>query len=258
VRGRSGVVLGLVVLAALVAVSTAEAGPWGNRRDKAARFVERRVGVESFAFIDDRGRMHGYRARRVAPSASLLKAILLVAYLNKSSVRDRDLTDHDRSLLGPMIRRSDNTAASTVLSIVGSAAVYRVARRAQMRDFRLVLPIWGLSEVTARDQARFFYKIDRRVVLRHRRYALWLLGHIVRSQRWGIAPETPPHWWIHFKGGWGSGTGRVTHQSALLRRGKKRLALCVLTQWNPSHYYGTKTIQGVARRFLHTPLPVAQ
>ena len=73
-----------------------------------------------------------------------------------------------------------------------------------------------------------------------------VLASIVPSQRWGIPPERPPAWTIHFKGGWGSGTGLVAHQSALLRRDGLRLALSVLTRWNPSHTYGTTTIQGVA------------
>ena len=34
----------------------------------------------------------------------------------------------------------------------------------------------------------------------------------------GSRRSRPPGWTIHFKGGWGSGTGLVTHQSALLRR----------------------------------------
>ena len=46
-----------------------------------------------------------------------------------------------------------------------------------------------------------------------------LLGSIVRSQRWGIARVRPPGWALYFKGGWGSGSGAVDHQVALLRRG---------------------------------------
>jgi hypothetical protein len=65
----------------------------------------------------------------------------------------------------------------------------------------------------------------------------------------------PAGWSIHFKGGWGSGTGLVTHQSALLRNGSSRIALSVLTRWNPSHRYGTRTIRGVAARLLAEPLP---
>ena len=168
----------------------------------------------------------------------------MVAYLNLSSVRDRPLTDRDRNLLGPMIRWSDNTTAGIILNTVGAAGLSRVARRAEMVHFRVHSPVWGLSEITAGDQARFFYRIDRYVPERHRAYARYLLSHIVASQRWGIPPETPSGWRIFFKGGWGTGTGRVTHQSALLQNGSTRLAISVLTEWNPSHAYGTATIRG--------------
>jgi hypothetical protein len=35
------------------------------------------------------------------------------------------------------------------------------------------------------DQTRFFLHIDRRIPVRHRRYAMRLLRSIVPSQRWG-------------------------------------------------------------------------
>lgn len=219
------------------------------------RYAEKRSGVESFAFVDERGRLHGYRRRARAPSASLLKAMALVAYLRLGSVRGRPLRPSDRDLLRPMIRRSDNATAGSVLRIVGSRRLYRLADRARMRDFGFAWPVWGHSLTSARDQAVFFSRIDKLVPRRHRGYALRLLATIVRGQRWGIPKARPPGWSIHFKGGWGSGTGLVTHQSALLREGSLRIALSVLTRWNPSHSYGTRTIRGVALRLLARPLP---
>jgi hypothetical protein len=91
--------------------------------------------VIAFAVVDQRGRVHGYHRAATAPSASVLKAMLLVAYLRKQSVRHRALTDYERGLLGPMIRRSDNVAASTVLGLVGNAGVIRSPRRPGWRTF---------------------------------------------------------------------------------------------------------------------------
>ncbi|HXV56244.1 MAG TPA: serine hydrolase [Gaiellaceae bacterium] len=255
---RPGLLLALAAaaLSALAASTAAPAQTWPEREQAAIRYVEKRAGVESFAFVDDRGRVRAYRGYRVVPSASMLKAILLVAYLRRQSVRARDLRKADRRLLGPMIKWSDNATATRVLDIVGATALYRLADRADFRHFRLRSP-WGLTEITARDQARFFYRIDSFVPRRHRTYALTLLNRIVPSQRWGIPRARPQGWTIHFKGGWGSGTGWVTHQAALLRRGDDRLAVAVFTRFNPSHSYGTRTIRGVARRLLRTPLPLA-
>jgi beta-lactamase class A len=253
-RRWSAFVVAAAVVLAWTACAQAGTSGWWERRQAAVRYVEGRQGVVSFAFVTPGGKLRGYRKWRAAPSASVLKAMLLVAYLNRASVRHRGLTDSDRSLLAPMIRWSDNATATRVLGIVGARKLDRLAARADMRHFKLRSP-WGLSEITAGDQARFFYRIDRYVPRRHRRYARRLLAHIVASQRWGIPPEVPSGWRIFFKGGWGTGTGRVTHQSALLQDGRRRIAIAVLTEWNSSHGHGARTIRGIAARLLRTPLP---
>ena len=174
--------------------------------------------------------------------------MLLVAYLNQSSVRHRPLHDSERALLGPMIRRSDNSAASAIFVRLGTHRLRALARRTGMRRFTPAAPIWGNSRIDAEDQARFFLHIDRTIARRHRRYAMSLLEHITRSQRWGIGRVRPPGWRLFFKGGWGSGTGRVDHQVALLTKGDRRLSLAILTEADGSHAYGKETLRGVARR----------
>jgi Beta-lactamase enzyme family len=240
----------------LAAAQAAQAGPagWPVRKAAAVRWVEERRGIESFAFVDSRGRLWGYRRWRATRSASLLKPMLMVAYLNRRSVRNRPLRNADRRLLGPMIRWSDNDTAGVVLNLVGARGLNALARRADMVHFRLRSP-WGRTEITAGDQARFFYRIDRYVPRWHRAYARWLLASIVPSQRWGIPPVKPAGWRIFRKGGWSSGTGRVTHQVALLERRTRRISVAVLTEGNQNHAYGVRTIRGVAGRLLRTPLP---
>jgi beta-lactamase class A len=249
-RARVCSVAAATAVLALVAAPGSAAVDWEERLERANAYAGSRQGVVYFAMTGTAGRLHGRRAHRRAPSASVLKAMLLVAYLRRESVRDRALTDYDRGLLGPMIRRSANEPANRIIGIVGSSGVYAVASLADMRRFVLHLPIWGHSEVTPRDQARFFREIDSYLPRRHRDYGMHLLASIVRSQRWGIPPVKPEGWRIYFKGGWGSGTGRVTHQVALLRKGERRISIAVFTQWNPSQAYGERTIQGVARRLL--------
>jgi hypothetical protein len=59
-----------------------------------------------------------------------------------------------------------------------------------------------------------------------------------------------PGWRVYFKGGWGSGTGAVDHQVALLRRGNRRVSIAVLTTGSPNHEYGKETLRGVFARLL--------
>jgi hypothetical protein len=107
-----------------------------------------------------------------------------------------------------------------------------------------------MSRIDAGDQSRFFLTIDRYVVARHRATALRLLAEVVPSQRWGVGEVRPPGWELYFKGGWGSGTGAVDHQVALLRRGSARVAVAVLSTAQGSHAYGKATLRGVFARLL--------
>jgi hypothetical protein len=94
------------------------------------------------------------------------------------------------------------------------------------------------------------FELERYIPSRHEAYARRLLASIVRSQRWGIPKAAPPGWEVFFKGGWGSGTGRVTHQVAFLEAGERRIAVAIFTENSPSHAYGTETVRGVAARLL--------
>jgi Beta-lactamase enzyme family len=243
------IALFLVLASAGSAFAGSAEQPWRPDVAAAKRYALHRHGLIAFA-VRTPTRAWGWHAYRTYPSASLLKAILLVAYLDRPSVRSRALGPGDRLLLDPMIRRSDNAAASRVLGIDGSSQVYRIARRAGMRRFRLVTGIWGLTRVDAADQARFFLHVDTLTSPRHRAFALHLLNTITPAQRWGIARVKPRGWRLYFKGGWGSGTGWVDHQTAMLTNGDQRVSLSILTFEDGSHAYGKETLRGIAARLL--------
>jgi Beta-lactamase enzyme family len=224
--------------------------PWHQRVEEASQFVQGRTGTASFAVIDERGRIHGYRRDVQYSSASLIKAMLLVAYLDRKDVMSRELHRGERRLLGPMIRLSDNDAASAIYERVGVAGLTRLARRSGMRSF-IANPVWGGCQVTAADQARFFLRIRGLLPNLHRKYALSLLSRIDPTQRWGIPPGSPAGWGIYFKGGWfPDDDGWRVHQAALLRQGDRRIAIAVLTRGSSSLEYGAATITGVTSRLL--------
>jgi hypothetical protein len=239
-----------LVTAAAIASSASVAGPpWQPSMDAAVSYASHRHGVIAFA-VRTPTRHWGWHATQIFPSASVLKAMLLVAYLDLPSVRARPLEPSDRALLTPMIRRSDNAAANRVLGIVGPGRLRRLAHRAGMHRFTPVTGIWGLSRIDAADQARYFLRIDSLVARRHRAYAMRLLNTITPAQRWGIARARPSGWRLYFKGGWGSGTGWVDHQVALLTRGDERVSVAILTHLDGSHAYGKETLRGIAARLL--------
>jgi Beta-lactamase enzyme family len=229
-----------VMLALLAGPASAGAEPWRPDVSRAAAWATQREGRVSFA-VRTRERLYGRGLDRQVPAASVLKAMLMTAYLREARA--------DRDLLRPMITRSDNATASRIRDLIGNAALVRLARRAGMTRFA-VDPVWGRSLITARDQTRFFLGLERLLPTRHRAYALRLLSNIVPSQRWGMARVVPDGWRLYFKGGWGSGTGAVDHQVGLLRRGPHRVAIAVLTTGSPSHDYGKTTLEGISRRLL--------
>lgn len=223
--------------------------PWASRLASASAYVERRHGRVAFAVVDQAGVVRGVRLRDRFLSASLVKAMLLVAYLNRADVLERPLAKPERTRLAMMIQRSDNDAATSVRDIVGNAGLRDVARRAGMLDFTAA-PSWGSSRITAADQARFFFQIDALVPERHRALARQLLATIVPSQRWGIPEAAAPTWNAFFKGGWRPATGWVVNQAAFLEGRPGRLAIAILSDRNPSFTYGTRSLRGVASRLL--------
>ena len=122
------------------------------------RWLRTRGGTNSWALVDSWGRMHRFAPNRVYVSASLVKAMLLVAYLRGIGNRAPDAGE--RASLGPMITVSSNDAANTVYYRVGDAALYRLARLVGMRNFS-VAGYWANAHFSAEDQARFFSRIDR-------------------------------------------------------------------------------------------------
>jgi hypothetical protein len=222
--------------------------PWNARVGSAGEFAADRSGRVSFAVVSPDGRIRGRNLHARYPSASVVKAMLLVAYLNEPGVRGRDLRRADKALLRPMVTRSDNGTATRVRNIVGNDALARLARRVRMRDFATTRGSWGGTQISAYDQARFFWRIDAYVPGRHRRYARALLSGITAKQRWGLPRVRPDGWTLYFKGGWVP--PRRVHQVALLERGDARIAIAVLTDGDPSFRYGRATIAGVGERLL--------
>lgn len=245
----------------LSAAPAGAAGPpdnWAERVEAARQYAAGRPGFVSFAVVDEKGRFAGgSHADNQVSTASVVKSMLLVAYLRRRGVRDRELVTWERRTLRPMIRKSRDDPASAIFAIVGQQGLRRLADRAGMSHFA-TSSRWGLTQITARDISRYFYAIDDLTPPRHRRYVLSLLGSVVPIQQWGVPPVTPPGFTWHVKGGWING---VVNQVALLTRGPRRLSLAVLiegtpdteagVQHHPERSAGTKTIKGVAARLLH-------
>ena len=240
----------LLCLLGVCAPSAAGAVPFPRYRSilEAQRYAAHRAGNVSFAVMRTDGAIRGLHGNRRAPSASVVKAMLLAAYLRSG----RPLTPLIRATLSPMIRVSDNGAAERIWHIVGASGLQRVGRRVGMT--RLETSGWLFDTgITAADQVRLFFHLQDAVGARRLGYAKELLRTIVPYQSWGIpAAARPRGWRVWFKGGWRNG---LTHQSAQLIRGRTKIAICVLTTASPSMVYAEQTISGITRRLIRRYAP---
>jgi hypothetical protein len=224
--------------------------PSSRRVLAAARYLGTRAGRAAFAVVDDHGNLAGVDLHHRFHSASVVKSMLLVAYLRMLAEQHRPLERAGRELLYPMIHSSNNEAASAVLAIVGETALNRVATLAHMTDYEPAGALWGFTEVSAADLARFFFNQDALIPRRFDGYARWLLSTIEPAESWGIPAVARPEFRVFFKGGWLPEVEGLVNQVARLERAGIVFAMAVLSKDDPSMAYGEQTIEGVTARLL--------
>ena len=249
---RAGVPLALPLgLYPALSVQRGLAPPSEAAIEEARRFARDREGMVSFAVVAAGDEVTGVRATRVYDSASLIKAMILVAYLRELAAEEREPSELELQRMDDMIRVSDNFSADQLFEELGTEPLEELAAEAGMSSFRAD-PFWGNCSVTAADQVRFFEALDRLLPAAHRDFARQLLEGVASFHSWGIPAAARPAWRVFFKGGWrpDDEDGQIVHQAALLERGTGKLALAVLTSENPSETYGHDTIRGIAKRLL--------
>ncbi len=213
---------------------------------KALDWAGGRTGKVAVAVVDSNGELTGLHAHAVFESASLAKAMLLVAYVRSHTRPDASLDP----VATKMIEESDNASASAIYGAVGARGLQKVAALSGMEDFEPGAG-WVDSRVSAADQARFFSDLERLVPASRRGFARELLSGVTPMQRWGIpAAAGPAGWKTFFKGGWLGMDNRLMLQAAWLEKGRKRWALAVMTDDNPDRAYGWDTQKGVTGLLL--------
>jgi hypothetical protein len=238
--------------AATAALAAVAVFPTQAQLHAARRFAAHRHGSVSFAVVDSAGVARGGLHPSVQrPSASVVKAMLLVAYLRRHAHERLSLPV--RRVLAPMIRVSDNQAAHAIHAVVGDRGLRAAGRATGMRRLGTGHGLFDTA-ITAADQARFFWRLDQLLPRRHRAYARGLLATVVAPQRWGVPRASRGRFHVLIKGGW---RGGLVHQSARVEWRGHHMAISVLTVGDPSMAYGERTIQGIGARLL-SPVSHAQ
>ena len=225
-------------------------GPGAIRR--AERALAARTGRTALAVVDTEGRLSGVNVHRTFITGSVVKAMLLVAYLRMLDARGQHHIDsYSNSFLYPMIHVSDNNAATQTWSIVGDSGLYAVAKAAGMTEFS-ISGIWANAMISAADQAKFFFEMDKLIPKEFVGYARSLLSGIAGYESWGIpAIARPKGYTVFFKAGWRpTNLGYLVHQIARLEGHKRTFSMAVMTDGDPDMGYGIDTIQDVTAALL--------
>jgi hypothetical protein len=218
----------------------------------AASYLAGRIGRTAFAVVDSEGRMSGVHIHWTFPTASVVKAMLLVAYLRRlDAIGQHRVDSYSNSFLYPMIHVSDNNATTQTWSIVGDSGLYSVAAAAGMTDFS-VSGLWLAAMLSPADQARFFFEMDSLIPREFVGYARFLLSTIEPSQSWGIPVIARPLGYQTFfkDGSEPTALGQLVHQIDRLEGHGRTFSVAVMTDGEPTMQYGIDTIQGVAAALL--------
>ncbi|MFE9901018.1 serine hydrolase [Streptomyces achromogenes] len=213
--------------------------------------------------LDGTGRTTVVRgADRAYDTASIVKVDILAALLLRAQDAGRPLSEAERALAEPMIRRSDNAAANVLWRRIGRASGLAAANE------RLGLTSttggpggkWGLTRTTASDQIRLLRAVfDSGGTVRRgsggldgdsRAYVRTLMGRVVSGQAWGVSAAGSPGSRAVLKNGWlqRSTTGRwdVNSVGEISVRGHRYLA-AVLSDGNASMGDGVSLVERTAR-----------
>jgi hypothetical protein len=225
---------------------------------RAERYLASRDGHTALAVVNTDGEMSGVNLDEPFITGSVVKAMLLVAYLRHlDDEGENEVDSASNDILYPMIHYSDNKAGTAVWSIVGDSGLYEVAHAAGMTHFSAPTYAswgseWGTALLTAHDQARFFFDMDSLIPRQYRDYARTLLSTIADYESWGIpAVARPEGYHVFFKAGWRPSPDIfLVHQIARLEKNGQKFSVAIMTDGDPDLTYGIDTIQGATEALL--------
>jgi hypothetical protein len=136
-------------------------------------------------------------------AASVIKVTIISALLRKVH-GPAGLTATQRTLAYRMITQSSNSAATSLWNDVGMNDMQAFLDRAGMQH-TILSYAWGLTQITAQDELTLLRVLTtkRKVLSKSsRQYVLWLMAHVIPSQRWGVSAGAPSNVTVHLKNGW--------------------------------------------------------
>jgi hypothetical protein len=250
--------------AAIVAPSVSPAasvspatGPLGAQ---AQAYLAGRRGRVEVALYDLSARQQwtlGHQAPQA--EASVVELEILEAVLSQRTSQRTVLSLTEQELTPPMIEQSDNDAATTLWEDVGGVKGMRafdhkagLAHTSPSNCLKcpgFSWPGWGLTTSTPQDQIselRLLVQPSGVLDKNDQKYALYLLGNVTPSQRWGVSGGVPAGVTVALKNGWqplgaGNSDWQVNSVGWVSGDGRDYL-IAVFSAGNPSEQYGIDTL----------------
>jgi hypothetical protein len=216
-------------------------------------------------FDDRTGCWYHYRPGVRVTTASVLKMEILAGVELRAQNAGRGLSMSEFKLAYPMIRVSDNHAASTLFASLGGApGLTRVSAAFGLTATNVVGPVWGLSSTTADDQAAFVERLVQGPgpLDHNHRAETWAYLRSVRDdQRWGITAGVPGDWAVGQKNGFAASDccgWRVNSSGYVSDPTGGGYAITILSDGWPSEAAGIPTVEAVSRAVaavMTAPIP---
>ncbi|MET3424926.1 hypothetical protein BJ973_004138 [Actinoplanes tereljensis] len=241
--------------AALSPSATAAALDWSANTKKLNAALAKVPGSFSVAVLDKKtGQKYAYRGTVSFDTASIVKAQILACMLLHDQAAGHAPTSGEMALAKPMIRLSDNNAASSLFQHVGGRSAVTACNRKLGLTHTAVNSRWGLTKTTANDQIRLLSEfVDTAGPLNaaSRKTIYTLMSTVSEAQDWGVPSVATSGETATVKNGWDTRSadgglwaintiGRVTDDDV-------NVSIAVLSHDNQSMSSGVTLVQKVAK-----------
>jgi beta-lactamase class A len=237
--------------------ATSAAPDWTAKSKKLNAALAKVPGSFSVAVLDKKtGKKYVYRGTVSFDTASIAKAQILACMLLHDQAAGHGATSSEMTLAKPMIRLSDNNAATDLFQHVGGRSGVTACNRKLGLTHTTVNSAWGLTRTTAADQIRLLSEFtDTAGPLNSasRKTVFDLMNTVSADQRWGVPAVAKPGETATVKNGWDTRSadgglwavntiGRLTAPD-----GGVNVSIAVLSHDNRSMSSGVTLVQKVAK-----------
>ncbi len=209
-----------------------------------------RAGVE--VYDATRGTVYAYNATHEYTTASSVKVPIMLAFLAQVEAEEREPTAPEKALLTEMIEKSMDYAATALWEQVGGAkGLTAFMKQIGVEGLSPYEGGWSWSTISPDAMVGLLTKLHEGTILNrdHRELALYLMEHVIDSQRIGVADTAPAgatvamkigRWWYDESRG-----GTVMSSSGIVSLGSEAYVISVYTDHNVSMPQGEATVRHV-------------